>query len=174
LNQHFIPNTKRMNSLLRRSLIPALVACLALSARLSGADTPTAAPAPAASPAAAPAPAAKPTPKVVPFTLPKNLEGIVTLEEYEHYVKFTSTLMQQPEIKALNEQARAKMAELTDIRKQLMAAQQKAFDADPGVKATFDKIRKGKPRPAVDAAAAPATAPTAAPAAVVAPTPAKK
>jgi hypothetical protein len=161
LNQHSIPNIKRMNSLLRRSLIPALVACLTLSARLSGADTPAATPAPVASPAANAVPA--PGPKIVPFTLPKNLEGVVTLEEYTSYFKFMQSLQQDPEIKALNDQARAKMAEFNELRKQSGAAQQKAINANPEIKAIIDRMRKGKPKPpAAGSTVAPAKAPAAA------------
>src|SRR5580693_1474 len=100
-----------MKSPLRRTCLPALVACLTLVAHLSGADSPTPTPAvaPAVAPAGAPAAAAAPTPKVTPLQLPKALEGVVTLEEFTSLVKFQQGLRENPEIVTLNQQIRGKM-----------------------------------------------------------------
>jgi hypothetical protein len=160
-----------MKSLLRRSYIPAIVACLTLALRLSGADTP-AAPTPAAAPSAtAPAPVTPvPTPKVTPLQLPKALVGVVTLEEFTSLVKFQQSLRTQPEIAALNEQIRAKMNEMIELQKKAQAVQEKELEAHPDIKAISDKIKAHRNHPPV-APVAPGTAPAAA---AAAPTPAAK
>ena len=170
-----------MNRSLRSICLPALAASLTLAARLS-ADTPAAQPpvpapaktaaAPAAEPAAAPA--AAPTPQVVaPPQLPKALEGVITQDEYVAYVKFQQGLRNLPEIKDLTAQIRQKMSEMIELQKKTQAAQQKAVEANPEIKAITDKIRKGKPKPPAPAQAVAHAAPAAvAPAA--APTPAAK
>jgi hypothetical protein len=148
-----------MKSSLRRATLPILAACLTLALRLSGADAPSAPPtvvAPAA-PAAAVTPA--PGPKVMPLQLPKALEGVVTLEEFTALVKFQQTTRAQPEIVALNEQIRAKLNEVIALRKQAQAAQQKAIDANPDIKAIADKIKAHTSRPPMPPGAAPGAMP---------------
>ena len=168
-----------MKSLLRRAHLPAVVACLTLALRLSGADTPTApmpaAPAPAAAIAAAVTPA--PTPKVMPLQLPKALVGVVTLEEFTALVKFQQGLRSMPEIAALNEQIRAKMNEMIELQKKAQLAQEKELEAHPDIKAISDKIKARRNKPAM---VPPATVPPGTPGAPVsaapaaAPTPAAK
>ena len=164
-----------MNRSLRIACLPALAAFLTLAARLS-ADTPAAsaptkaATAPAVTPAAAPATA----PQVVaPPQLPRALVGVITQDEYVSYVKFQQSLRDLPEIKDLTAQIRQKMSEMIELQKKSQAAQQKAIDANPEIKAINDKIRKGKPKPPAPAqVAAPAAPAAGTPAA--APTPAAK
>jgi hypothetical protein len=95
--------------------------------------------------------------------------GVITQDEYNAYVKFQQGLREIPEIKELNIQMRQKMSEMMELQKKSQAAQQKALEANPEIKAITDKIRKGKPKPpapvqhaapAVPAASAPAAAPT--------------
>ena len=170
-----------MNNSLRLTCLPAVVACLTLAVRLSGADTPlpqpaAAAPTPAAVvTAAAPAGAVTPTPHVAVPSMPKAFEGFVTQEEYAAFVSFQQGLREDPEIKAMNVQIRAKMTEMLDMQKKVQLAQQKAVEARPDIKAIADKMMKARARPAVVAprpqapAAASAAAPTSAPAATPAP-----
>lgn len=167
-----------MNRSLRSLLLPAAVACISFAARLA-ADTPASAPAatPAVVPAAAPAgaPVATPTPRVITPQLPKALEGIVTQDEFAAFVKFQQGLREDPDIKALNDQIRAKMNEMVDLRKKVQLAQQKAIEAHPDIKAIADKMMKARqkgPLTAPGAAVKPPVAPAPAPA--VAPTPAQK
>src|SRR5450631_4091816 len=126
--------------------LTTLAACLALTLRLTGADTPAAQPAKAAPGAAVAAPAAAPAPHVVPLQLPRALEGFVTLEEYTTYVKFQQGLRDDPEIKATSLQIRAKMNEMLELQKKVQQAQQKAIEANPEIKAIYDKIVKSKPK----------------------------
>ena len=162
-----------MNSSLRLTCISTVAACLTLAVRLSGADTPTSKPAtaapsvaaatPAATPVAAPTPTPRPTPQ-----LPKSFEGLVTQDEYNTFVKFQLGLREDPEISALNVQIRGKMNEMLDLQKKVQAAQQKAIESHPDIKAIADKIMKGKAKPA---GAAPGAAKAAAPVSATAPAP---
>jgi hypothetical protein len=107
--------------------------------------------------------------------MPKAFEGFVTQEEYAAFVSFQQGLREDPEIKAMNVQIRAKMTEMLDMQKKVQLAQQKAVEARPDIKAIADKMMKARARPAVVAprpqapAAASAAAPTSAPAATPAP-----
>jgi hypothetical protein len=172
-----------MKSTLRLAYLPALAACLTLAVRLSGADTPAQPAAaslkPAAvEPAAASAATTTPTPHATVPQLPKPLEGVVTQEEYETFVKFQQGLREDPEIKDMNTQIRAKMNEMLELQKKVQLAQQKAVEARPDIKAIADKIMKARAKPpAVGPAGAhpaasgatPPAAPTAAHAAPTAP-----
>ncbi len=167
-----------MNRSLRSTCLPALVAFLTLAVRLS-ADTPAAqqpvtAPttgttAPASAPAAAPAPHV-----TAPPQLPRALEGVITQDEYAAYVKFQQGLRDLPEIKDLTTQIRQKMSEMIELQKKSQAAQQKAIESNPDIKAIVDKIKKGKPKPPTAAPAPAAVAPPAAVTPAAPPTPATK
>jgi len=163
------PITKRMNRSLRRLFLPTISACVVLAVRLCGADAPTPSPAMAAAKPAAVAPA--PTPKVMPLQLPKALEGVITQEEFEAYIKFQQELRGNPEIKALNEQIRAKRNEMFDLQKKAQAAVQAELESHPDIKAIADKIKAHNARPATPPGGAPAL--RAAPVTAV-PTPASK
>jgi hypothetical protein len=109
-----------------------------------------------------------PTPKVAPLQLPRALEGVVTLEEFTALIKFQQGLRENPEISALNQQIRAKMAEVTELQKQAQAVQQKELEAHPDIKAISDKIKSHRPKPPMAPVGAPkppapTSAPTAAP-----------
>jgi hypothetical protein len=165
-----------MNCSLRIAYLPAAAACLAMVVRLSGADTPPAQPTTAApsATAAAPAPtsaaALPPHNQPLPPALPRSLDGIVTQDEFTAFVKFQQSLREDPEIKELNGQIRAKMIEMSELQKKVQLAQQRAIEAHPDIKAIADKIAKSRQRPqpfpaaqAAHATAAPAAAATAAP-----------
>ena len=173
------PITKRMNRSLRRFFLPTLSACVALAVRLSGADAPTPVPAAATASPAATSPAAvapAPAPKVMPLQLPKALEGVITQEEFEAYIKFQQEIREDPVIKDLNNQIRAKRNEMFDLQKKAQAAVQASLEAHPDIKAISDKIKAHNTRPATAPGGAPALrpAPTAAAPAAVAPTPLAK
>lgn len=168
------PITTRMNRSLRRFFLPAISACVVLAVRLTGSDAP--APVPAVTPAAA-NPAALPgatAPKIMPLQLPKALEGVITQEEFESYIKFQQSLRENPDIKALTDQIRAKRAEMFDLQKKQQATMQTELESHPDIKAIVDKIKAHNTKPATAPGVTPAarTAPmTVAPAA---PTPASK
>jgi hypothetical protein len=175
-----------MNNSLRLICLAAVAACLALAARTSRADatpaqpTATAPGATVSSPVAAPAGAVTPSPRPITPQLPRSLEGVITQDEYAAFVRFQQGLREDPVIKDLSTQIHAKMSEMLALQKQIQAAQQKAIDANPDIKAIADKMKKGRPKPPaapMSAAPAPARAPApataAAPAAAV-PTPASK
>jgi hypothetical protein len=165
-----------MNHPFRRLLIPALSFLAVLAVRLSAADSPTPSPATAAAATpAASAPAAAPAPKVTPLQLPKALEGVITQQEFEAYIKFQQDLRENPEIKALNDQIRAKRNEMFDLQKKSQAAVQATLEAHPDIKAIADKIKAHNTRPAPVVPPGAAGAPHApAAAAPVTPTPAAK
>ena len=170
------PITKRMNRFLRRLFLPAISACIVLAVRLSGADTPTAAPA-TASAAVNPAPLpAAPAPKITPLQLPKALEGVITQEEFEAYIKFQQGLREDPAIKALNDEMRAKRAEMYELQKKAQAAMQTELESHPDIKAIADKIKAHnmKPATAPGVAPAPRTAPMTVAPAPATPTPVAK
>jgi hypothetical protein len=171
------PITKRMNRSLRRFFLPAISACIVVAVRLSGADTPTPVPATAAAAVnPAPLPVAPVAPKIMPLQLPKALEGVITQEEFEAYIKFQQGLRENPEIKALGDQIRAKRAEMLDLQKKAQAAAQAELEAHPDIKAIQDKIKahNTKPATAPGVAPAPRTAPMTAAPAPVTPTPVAK
>jgi hypothetical protein len=158
-----------MNRSFRRLVLPALSACVALAVRLTGADAPTPVPTAAAKPAAiAPAAAPAVAPKVAPLLLPKQLEGVITQEEFETYIKFQQEMRENPDIKAINNQIREKRIEMIDLQKKSQAAVQAQIDAHPDIKVITDKIKAhNNARPPMSVA--PSTGPVPATHAVAAP-----
>jgi hypothetical protein len=166
-----------MNRSLRRLLLPALSAGLALAVRLPGADAPTSAPTTASpSPAAgAPATAATvPTPSPKPPMLPKPLEGVITQEEFETYIKFQQHVREDPDMKALNDQIIAKRKEVYELQKKAQAAVQAMIEANPEIKAIADKIKAHNARPVPAPAVRPTIVPPQQVPAQATPTPASK
>jgi len=113
-------------------------------------------------------------PRHAPPQLPRALEGVITQDEYAAYVKFQQGLRDLPEIKDLTTQIRQKMSEMIELQKKSQAAQQKAIESNPDIKAIVDKIKKGKPKPPTAAPAPAAVAPPAAVTPAAPPTPATK
>ena len=89
-------------------------------------------------------------------------------------MKFQQGLRDLPEIKDLTTQIRQKMSEMIELQKKSQAAQQKAIESNPDIKAIVDKIKKGKPKPPTAAPAPAAVAPPAAVTPAAPPTPATK
>ncbi len=148
-----------MNRSLRYAYFPAFAAGLTLAVRLFGADMAPPSPTTVAAGGAAAAPAVAPTPTPTP-RLPKALEGVVDQDEFTAYIKFVQGLKEDPEIKALNDEIRGKMAEMTALQKKVQAAQLKALAAHPDIQAIVDKIKKGRPKPPVVQAPSPTPKPS--------------
>jgi hypothetical protein len=167
-----------MNRPFRHLLLPALSAALALAVRLSGADAPTSAPTAATPSPAAGAPAVvtqpTPTPRVAPLVLPKPLEGVITQEEFETYVKFQKQVREDPDMKALNDQILAKRKEMVELQKKAQAAVQAMIEANPEIKAIADKIKAHNSRPMPALAPRPVVVPAQQVPAPATPTPASK
>ena len=166
-----------MNRSFRRLLLPALSAGLALAVRLSGADAPTSAPTTASPSPIAGAPvtaATVPTPTPKPLVLPKPLEGVITQEEFETYVKFQQQVREDPDMKALNDQIIAKRKEVYELQKKAQAAVQAMIEANPEIKAIADKIKAHNSRPMPAPAPRPVVVPAQQAPAPTTPTPASK
>lgn len=136
------PFNKSSRKLARVALASFAVA-LSAAAQTVQSSKPEAAATKTAAPAAhvpvAP-PAAAITPAKGPITLPPNLVGVVTPDEFQKYMDAQVRLRADPVIKGLEDKIKVHMESMQKIQTELNAARAKALAADPQAKAAADKI----------------------------------
>jgi len=120
---------------------------------MPGANTPQALDPKLASKPGAVAPAVTPANNEV--QLPKQLEGVVTVQEFKKYLEYQNSLRNQPEIKVLNDKIMVHVKEMQALQAELETLRKKALESNPGAKEVGDKIQKALQKSAPPMTSAP-------------------
>ena len=75
------------------------------------------------------------------FSIPKALEGVVTVEEFKKYLEYQTALRNQPEVKILNDKIMVHVKEMQVLQGELDVLRKKAMESNPGAKEVGDKIQ---------------------------------
>lgn len=80
--------------------------------------------------------------KAQEVTLPKQLEGVVSVAEFKKYLEYQNSLRNQPEIRVLNDKIMVHVKEMQVLQAELETLRKKALESNPGAKEVGEKIQK--------------------------------